>query len=205
MHATPRRQIVRLLAIGTVIAAGITTRGAWAAPGEGTPDEAKAMAEKAAVLLKADGFDKATVAFGAADGPFRDRDLYVYIWNTDGKCLFNAGTPSLVGKTLIDMKDVDGTPIIRNLIAVQDKGWISYNWPNPNTHARAAPPLRPRLAAPASFPSSTASGTAPVAMSTMSFPSWIGSRGRGVRLVGIVVVLAASNIVSEHLNGRNRR
>lgn len=32
------------------------------------------------------------------------------------------------------MKDVDGTPIIRNLIAIQDHGWISYNWPNTITH-----------------------------------------------------------------------
>ena len=51
--------------------------------------------------------------------------------------------------------------------------------------ARAAPPFRPILAAPASFPSSVVSGTCPVAMSTMSLPSWIGSRGRGVRFVAI--------------------
>lgn len=48
--------------------------------------------------------------------------------------------------------------------------------------ARAAAPLYPIAAAPASFPSSTASVTWPVMMSTMSLPSWTGSRGRGVRL-----------------------
>jgi cytochrome c len=128
------RAVLRLLAVLTLIF-GIAPWGtARAAADQGTPDEAKAMAIKAAAVMQAEGFDKATAAFAVADGPFRDRDLYVYIWNTEGKCLFNAGTPALVGKTLIDMKDVDGTPIIRNLIAIQDQGWISYNWPNPNTH-----------------------------------------------------------------------
>lgn len=128
------RSFLRFVAIITLIATITPAGRAWAAAGEGTPDEAQVMAEKAAVLLKAEGFDKATTKFAVADGPFRDRDLYVYIWNTDGKCLFNPGTPALVGKTLIDLKDVDGTPIIRNLVAVQDHGWISYNWPNPTTH-----------------------------------------------------------------------
>ncbi len=51
--------------------------------------------------------------------------------------------------------------------------------------ARAAAPLRPISAAPASFPSSTASGTWPVMISTISLPSWTGSRGRGVRFIAI--------------------
>lgn len=128
------RVFLRLLALAAIILCVAPAGSARAAEDRGTPAEAQAIAEKAAVLLEKDGFEKATAAFAVSDGPFRDRDLYVYIWNTEGKCLFNAGTPSLVGKTLIDMKDVDGTPIIRNLIAIKDRGWISYNWPNPTTH-----------------------------------------------------------------------
>ena len=89
------RAVLRLLAVFTLVL-GIGPAGtAWAGADQGTPDEAKAMAEKAAALVQQEGFDKATAAFAAASGPFRDRDLYVYIWNTEGKCLFNAGTPSL--------------------------------------------------------------------------------------------------------------
>lgn len=128
------RPLSRRLAVTALILGSAATRGAWAGADRGTPEEAKAMAEKAAVVLQTEGFDRAITQFAAADGPFRDRDLYVYIWDIDGKCLFNAGTPALVGKVLIDMKDVDGTPIIRNLIAIKDRGWISYNWPNPTTH-----------------------------------------------------------------------
>ena len=32
------------------------------------------------------------------------------------------------------VKDAGGTPIIRNLIAIPDRGWISYSWPNPISH-----------------------------------------------------------------------
>jgi len=62
--------------------------------------------------------------------------------------------------------------------------------------ARAAPPItppvRPLSTSFASFPSSTASGTWPVMMSTMSLPSWTGSRGREVRF--IVMALYPSSV-----------
>jgi hypothetical protein len=43
---------------------------AWAA-GQATPDEAKAMAVKAAEYLKANGPDKAFAEFNAKDGPWQ--------------------------------------------------------------------------------------------------------------------------------------
>jgi hypothetical protein len=58
--------------------------------------------------------------------------------------------------------------------------------------ARAVPPMRPSSAAAAFLPSSSASGVCPVAMSTMSFPSCTGSRGRFLR----VVVIGAHTSVS---------
>jgi cytochrome c len=128
------RAVLRLFAVATLILSIVPTSASLAGEDRGTPAEAQAMAEKAAALVQSDGFDKATAAFTAANGPFRDRDLYVFMWNTEGKSLFNAGSPALVGKTLIDMKDAGGTPIIRNLIAIPDRGWISYSWPNPISH-----------------------------------------------------------------------
>jgi cytochrome c len=126
-------RIIRHVIVALLLCFCLT--GAAIAQTAGTPEEAKAMALKAAALLRSDGFDKAAAEFNQkTDGPFHDRDLYVYIWNTDGKCLVNPGTPALVGKTFIDLKDVDGKPIIRNVIAVKDEGWVDYNWSNPVTH-----------------------------------------------------------------------
>jgi cytochrome c len=128
------RALLRLLAVTTLVLGVAQVGAARAAADHGTPDEAKAMAEKAAALVQTEGLDKAITSFAAADGGFRDRDLYVFVWTTEGKCLFNAGSPSLIGKILIDLKDGEGIPIVRNIIAVQDHGWIFYNWPNPLTH-----------------------------------------------------------------------
>ncbi len=107
--------------------------GSALAGDRGTPEEAKAMAIKAAALVQADGLDKAKAAFAQADGPFHDRDLWVFIWNTEGTCVFSGATPSLMGKTLIDLKDADGTPMVRDYIAVKDAGWTHFKWMDPVT------------------------------------------------------------------------
>ncbi len=98
----------------------------------GTPEEAKAMAVRAADLLKAEGPEKAFATFdsGAA---FHDRDLYVMVYDATGKCVAHGASPALIGKDLITLRDPDGTPIIERLVAVQDAGWIDYKWPRPTT------------------------------------------------------------------------
>ena len=36
---------------------------------------------------------------------------------------------------MIDMKDVEGNPLVRMFISISDKGWVDYKWPNPVTKA----------------------------------------------------------------------
>ncbi|MGD0430757.1 MAG: cache domain-containing protein [Acetobacteraceae bacterium] len=109
--------------------------GTAALAGErGTPEEAKAMAIKAAQYLRESGPAAAFAAFDAKDGPWHDRDLWVFVWNTDGKCMFSGATPALIGKTMIDLADADGTPMVRNFIAVNDAGWTDFKWMDPTTH-----------------------------------------------------------------------
>ena len=66
---------------------------------------------------------------------------------------------------------------------------ISARWSAVSLVARDAapfrPPERPRVTAAGSFPSSNESTTRPVAMSPTNLASWIGSRGRGSRLVAM--------------------
>jgi methyl-accepting chemotaxis protein len=51
---------------------------------QGTADEAKRMTEKAQAHLKRVGFDKAFQDFHDKDGPFLDRDLYVFVLDREG-------------------------------------------------------------------------------------------------------------------------
>lgn len=116
-----------LLAIGLSIA---LASFAYAA-GQATPDEAKAMAIKAAEYLKSVGPDKAFAEFDAKDGPWHDRDLYVTVQNSQGVMVAHGTNAGLIGKSVIDLKDVDGKPFNRDIQAVKDAGWVDFKWQNP--------------------------------------------------------------------------
>ena len=98
-----------------------------------TPDEAKAMAIRAAQYLKEVGPEKAFSAFDAATGPWHDRDLYVFVNDASCKTLAHGGNSALIGKTLANLKDVEGKPFIQEIAAIKDAGWVDYKWQNPVT------------------------------------------------------------------------
>ena len=108
--------------------------GAYAA-GQATPDEAKAMAIKAADYLKANGPDKAFAEFDAKDSVWHDRDLYVTVQDSKGVMVAHGTNAGLIGKSVLELKDVDGKPFNRDTQAVKDVGWVSFKWQNPTTKA----------------------------------------------------------------------
>ena len=103
---------------------------------EGTPDEAKAMVEKAVATVQADGRDAAYTAFHDQNGAFVDRDLYVFVFDTTGTIHAHGANQKLVGKSLWKVKDVDGVAMIQEMVKVaqeQGSGWVDYRWPHPVT------------------------------------------------------------------------
>jgi len=125
------KRLLPLLPLGAALLLATTT---WAA-GVATPDEAKAMAIKAAAYLKSAGPEKAFPEFDAKDGPWHDRDLYVTVQDSKGVMLAHGTNPGLIGRSLIDLKDVDGKPFERDIVAITDTGWVSFKWQNPLTKA----------------------------------------------------------------------
>lgn len=96
----------------------------------GTPAEAQAMAEAAAVYLQAEGADIAFAAF--TDSPsWKDRDLYVFVNDEDGIVLAHGGDPALVGQNLWDQTDVNGFYFVRAIAGIETTGWVDYVWANP--------------------------------------------------------------------------
>ena len=100
-----------------------------------TPDEAKAMSEKAALLVNEKGED-AFAMFSAEDGGFQEKDLYVFCMDMQGVMLSHAKKPDLVGQNLIDY-DKYGDKLFANMIMVAQSaggnGWVDYKWPRPGT------------------------------------------------------------------------
>ncbi len=106
-----------------------------AAADRATPDEAKAMALKAAEFLKSNGPEKAFPEFNKSDGQFRDRDLYVAVNDEKGTTVAHGTIPALIGRNNLNLKDVEGKAFVQEMLAVKDQGWVEYKWPNPTTKA----------------------------------------------------------------------
>ena len=105
------------------------------AAGQATPDEAKTMAIKAADYLKAVGPEKAFAEFDAKGNAWHDRDLYVIVQDNKGVMVAHGTNPGLIGKSVLDLKDVDGKPFNRDTQAIKDSGWVDFKWLNPVTKA----------------------------------------------------------------------
>ena len=121
----------------TVLFLGLSVafaQGALAAD-QATPDEAKAMALKAAAYLKANGPEKSWATFNGTGGDFHDRDLYVFAQDNSCNMMANGANTALVGKNICGLKDVDGKNFTREISDVKDQSWVDYKWQNPTTKA----------------------------------------------------------------------
>ena len=94
-----------------------------------TRDEAKAYCMKAAAHYRDIGAVKAFADFQTS--AWRDRELYVLGVNNDGIQVVHGANPAMVGRNVIDMRDVDGKLTNREMLAVKEEGWVEYQWHNP--------------------------------------------------------------------------
>ena len=89
----------------------------FAAGERGSEAEAQAMVKQAVALIKSAGPEKAYKTFTEhPDGSLKDRDLYVFVYDFQGNCLAQGANPKMLGKNLIDMKDVDGKAFIKGMV-----------------------------------------------------------------------------------------
>jgi cytochrome c len=103
----------------------------------GTAGEAKAMVEKASFFMKVNGKDRALAAFNKNPGRFIDRDLYIFVSDMNGKIVAHGTNKTLIGRNIIELKDIDGKYFIKQLLFIartKGSGWIDYKWNNPSTN-----------------------------------------------------------------------
>lgn len=111
---------------------------AFASADKGTAAEATTLVKKAADYLKANGKEKAFAEFNNPKGQFIDRDLYIFVFDLNGKTLAHGTNSKLLDKNMIDLKDADGKHFIKEFIEVantKSKGWVDYKWTNPVSKA----------------------------------------------------------------------
>lgn len=107
---------------------------AHAAAEQGTADEASAMVKKAIVYLKANGKDKTLAEASNGKGQFIDRDLYLSIYDLNGKVVAHGTNQKLIGKDVSDLRDADSKYFIKEILdkaKTAGKGWVDYKWVNP--------------------------------------------------------------------------
>jgi len=111
----------------------VYTGAAAAADGAGK-DDAVAMVKKAVTHIKAQGAEKAYSEFTGKAASFIDRDLYVVVYQLDGKVLAHGSNAKFVGKDLSEAQDVDGKLYVKErmeLAAKQPSFWQDYKFVNP--------------------------------------------------------------------------
>jgi hypothetical protein len=122
----------------TALVAGLLLALPLAAPAEdrASTKEAETLVHRAVDYLKKEGPEKAYATFSDPKGSFAFRDLYITVYDLQGKCLAHGAKQERVGKNLLEDKDPDGKQFVKERIEIakkDGKGWQEYKFQNPAT------------------------------------------------------------------------
>ena len=128
------KHISRIAALA--LTASLTTLApAWAAEGGATKDDAITMVKKGVAYVKSSGKDKAYAEFSdKASAAWHKSDLYIVVYGLDGTVHAHGANAKMVGKNLIDLKDIDGKPFVKERVEMaksQSSFWQDYKFTNP--------------------------------------------------------------------------
>jgi signal transduction histidine kinase len=119
-----------------VVALSLLFAGVVFAAENAKPAEAEALVKKAIAYVEANGKDKAFAEFDNQNGQFVKGELYLYVYDMNGKCLAHGANKQMIGLNLIGAKDPDGKQFISELVEMaktNGKGWVDFKFMNPVT------------------------------------------------------------------------
>ena len=91
------------------------------------------LVEDAAGLIETKG-DAAFKEFAQKDSKWLNADYYLFAYTLDGTTVFHPLMPELVGQNVMDLKDMNGKQIIRQITNIGKRsasdasGWVFYLW-----------------------------------------------------------------------------
>ena len=95
------------------------------------------LVEDAATLLELKG-SAAFAEFGRKGSRWFNGPYYLFVYDSSGTNIFHAATPELVGKNLINLRDMNGKPVVRFITDIGRQpqrdahGWLFYLWQEQN-------------------------------------------------------------------------
>lgn len=128
-----RKLMKDMVAMAVAVTATIAWSGAWAQD-HASAKEAEAAVKKGVAFIKSNGKDKGYAEITSKQSQFKDRDLYLVVYGLDGKVWAHGANEKMVGRVLIDLKDVDGKEFVRErteLGKTKASFWQDYKFTNP--------------------------------------------------------------------------
>ena len=107
---------------------------AFAPANAATPEDAQAMAEKAAAFVKSDG-EKAFSVISDPNGPYHQGEVYVTVLDRQGVVRATLN-PKLIGVNMWEATDPDGVKFSQLPWTATEKSetaWIQYKFTNPES------------------------------------------------------------------------
>jgi cytochrome c len=108
---------------------------------DASPAEAEALVKEAIAFAKTNGKEAAIKEITKLGGKFHRHggELYVFIYDMDGKVLAHGQGASKIGVNQMNAKDPDGVEFVKErvkLAKTKGKGWHDYQYVNPTTQKR---------------------------------------------------------------------
>ena len=102
----------------------------------GSAKDARALVSRGVASMKKVGAQKTYEEINAKAPGWVDRDLYITVYDLDGKCMAHGTNAKMAGKDLIDLRDADGKVFIKERIDLAKEKrsfWQDYRWTDPVT------------------------------------------------------------------------
>ena len=116
---------------------------ALVAHADAKPDDATAMVKKGVAFIKASGKDKGYAEISSKTSQFKKEDLYLVVYGLDGTVHAHGANEKMIGKNLIDLKDIDGKLFVKERVETGPRAraafWQDYKFTNPESTRRSSP------------------------------------------------------------------
>jgi cytochrome c len=122
--------------VSTAAAVAMLLAAPLAVAGNATADEAVAMVKKGVALIKAEGREKGYAEISNKQGRFIHDDLYLVVYGLDGIVRAHGANDKMIGKNLIDLKDIDGKAFVKERVELAKSNssfWQDYKFTDPVT------------------------------------------------------------------------